>query len=118
MNSLIVKSNKLIEARYSLTLNEQKVLLYAVSRLDTSKDNFNILKLKTGDFLNLLNTTEFRYTEIRDLVTGLISKQVRIETQERDLVANWVSSIDYIKNTGIIELEFSEKLIPYLLQLK
>ena len=33
-------------------------------------------------------------------------------------MANWVSSIDYIKDTGLIELEFSEKLIPYLLQLK
>ena len=117
-NSLVVKSNKLIEARYNSTLNEQKLVLYAVSRLDTSKDKFNILELETVDFMELLNTTVLRYTEIRELVAGLMSKQVRIETDEMDLVANWVSSIKYIKNSGIIELEFSENLIPYMLQLK
>ncbi len=117
-NNLVVKSNKLIEARYTLSLNEQKIILYAVSKLDTSKDKFNILQLETRDFIELLNTSVFRYTEIRELVVGLMSKQVRIETDETDLVANWVSSIYYIKESGIIELEFSERLIPYLLHLK
>ncbi len=118
MNNLIVKSNKLIESRYSLNLNEQKVILYAVSKIDKTKSKFNILEIESREFMQLLNTSVFRYTEIKELVTGLMSKQVRIETEERDLVANWVSSIDYIKNTGIIEIEFSEKLIPYLLQLQ
>ena len=118
VNKLVVKSNKLIEARYTLSLNEQKIILYAVSKLDTTKDKFNILELETSEFINLLNTSQFRYTEIREIVVGLMSKQVRIETDKRDLVANWVSSIDYIKDAGLIELEFSEKLIPYLLQLK
>ena len=117
-NKLVIKSNKLIEARYELSLNEQKIILYAVSKLDATKDKFNILELETKEFMELLNTSQFRYTEIRELVSNLMSKQVRIETDKRDLVANWISSIDYIKDTGLIELEFSEKLIPYLLQLK
>ncbi len=117
-NKLVIKSNKLIEARYELSLNEQKIILYAVSKLDTTKDKFNILELETKEFMELLDTSQFRYTEIRELVSNLMSKQVRIETDKRDLVANWISSIDYIKDTGLIELEFSEKLIPYLLQLK
>ena len=117
-NNLIVKSNKLIEARYSLSLNEQKIILYAASKLDTSKDSFNTLELETREFMELLNTTVFRYTEIKELVTGLMSKQVKIETDKDDLVANWVSSIYYVKNSGVIELEFSHRLIPYLLQLK
>ena len=118
VNGLVVKSNKLIEARYTLSLNEQKLILYAASKLDRNDDKFNVLELQTREFLELLNTTVFRYTEIKELVTGLMSKQVKIETDERDLVANWISSIDYKKNTGIIELEFSVKLMPYLLQLK
>lgn len=117
-NSLVVKSNKLIEARYELSLTEQKLILYAVSKLDRDKNDFNILELETREFMELLNTTVLRYTEIRELVTGLMSKQVRIETEKMDLVANWVSSIKYIKNSGIIELEFSQNLIPYLLDLK
>ncbi len=117
-NKLVVKANKLIEARYNLSLNEQKVILYAVSKLDREKDKFNILELETREFVKLLGTTSSRYVEIKKLIVGLMKKQVSIETVESDLVANWVSSIKHIKNTGIIELEFSENLMPYLLQLK
>ncbi|MGO1470388.1 MAG: replication initiation protein [Tissierella sp.] len=117
-NKLVVKANKLIEARYNLSLNEQKIILYAVSKLNREKEKFNILELETREFIKLLGTTGSRYVEIKKIVTGLMKKQVSIETEESDLVANWVSSIKYIKNTGEIELEFSENLIPYLLQLK
>lgn len=117
-NSLVVKSNELIQARYNLNLNEQKIILYAASKLDREKNKFNILEIQSSEFMKLLNTTQFRYTEIKDLVSELMKKQVSIATKKSDLVVNWVSSIEYIKNSGVIEIEFSEKLIPYLLQLK
>lgn len=117
-NNLIVKANDLIEARYDLSLNEQKIILYAVSKLDRERDNFNILILNVREFTQLLGTTQERYSEIRVIVERLMAKQVRIDTKEFNLVVNWVSSIQYIKDTGIIELEFSEKLAPYLLQLR
>lgn len=115
---LVVKANDLIEARYNLNLNEQKIILYAVGKLDRNKESFNVLELRTKEFIELLGTSEFRYTEVRTIVKGLMQKQLSIETDEIDLVVNWVSSIKYIKDTGIIELEFSDNLVPYLLQLK
>lgn len=115
---LVVKHNNLIEARYDLTLNEQKIILYAASKLDRDKDKFNILSLNIRDFFGLLGTTQERYTEIREIVRELRKKEVIINTSERELITGWLSSIDYLRDKGIIELEFSEKLIPYLLQLK
>ncbi len=117
-NDLIVKANDLIEARYSLSLNEQKIILYAISKLDRGNDQFNVLEIKMEEFIGLLGTSKLRYTEIREVVQGLMKKQVHIETNEFDLVVSWVSSIKYIKNIGIINIEFSENLVPYLLQLK
>lgn len=117
-NNLVVKSNKLIQARYKLSLNEQKIILYAVSKLDREKEKFNILQIETNKFVKLLGTSQFRYTEVKELVSELMKKQVSIQTEKSDLIVNWVSSIEYLNNLGIIELEFSEKLIPYLLQLK
>lgn len=117
-NNLVVKSNELIQARYNLNLNEQKIILYAASLLDRDQERFNILQIQSSDFMKLLGTSKFRYTEIRELVSELMKKQVYIKTDKSELVANWVSSIEYITREGIIELEFSEKLIPYLLQLK
>ncbi len=115
-NSLIVKSNDLIEARYSLNLNEQKIILYAVSKLDKNKDNFNILSLDVKEFTELLGTDTNRYGEIRDVVRELRKKEVIIDAIEGEIITGWLSSIQ--NKSGVIELEFSQKLIPYLLQLK
>ena len=117
-DNLVVKANDLIEARYELNLNEQKIILYAVSKLDRSKENFTIISLNVKEFTKLIGTTTERYTEIREIVRELRSKEIIINTNERELITGWLSSIEYIKKSGIIELEFSEKLVPYLLQLK
>ena len=118
VNKLVVKSNDLIEARYKLNLNEQKIILYAVTMLDRNKDKFNIISLNVKEFTELIGTTSERYTEIREVVRELRKKEIIINTNESELITGWLSSIDYIKASGMVELEFSEKLIPYLLQLK
>lgn len=117
-NSLVVKSNKLIQARYKLNLNEQKIILYAVSKLDREKENFNVLEMEVKDFTKLIDSSPKRYTEIRGIVRKLRKKEVIIDTEERELITGWLSSIEYIKDTGKIRLKFSDDLIPYLLQLK
>lgn len=117
-NDLVVKANKLIEARYDLSLNEQKIILYAVSKLDREKEDFNILSLDIRDFFKLLGTTKERYSEIRETVRELRKKEVIINTDDGEIITGWLSSIYYKKNKGIIELEFSKNLVPYLLQLR
>lgn len=117
-NALVVKSNDLIQARYELNLLEQKIILYAVTMLDREQDRFNVISISVGDFIKLIDTSKERYSEIREIVSKLMSKQVRIKSEGKDLLANWVSSIEYIEGEGTIELEFSVKLVPYLLQLK
>ena len=118
-NAMITKHNQLIEARYNLNLNEQKIILYAVSKLDSiHQKEFNVVEIDIKDFTSLINTNEHKYSEIKNIVKNLMKKQVEIDTKEGNLVANWVSSIQYKKNTSKVELEFSVKLKPYLLQLK
>lgn len=117
-NNLVVKSNNLVQAKYELSLNEQKIILYAVSKLDTKKDNFNIIPIYVKEFYDLLGTTTERYTELRDMINELRKKTLIIKTGNGEIVTGWLSSLEYKKDTGIIEIEFSNKLIPYLLQLK
>lgn len=116
VNSLVVKSNDLVEARYKLNLNEQKIILYAVSKLDREQDNFNLLSLEVKEFTELLGTGTDRYGEIREVVRELRKKEVIIDAPGGEIITGWLSSIQ--NKDGVIELEFSQKLIPYLLQLK
>lgn len=117
-SNLVVKHNNLIEARYNLSLNEQKIILYATSKLDRNKKKFNLLTLNIREFFSLLGTTQERYTEIREVVKELRKKEITIRKDGNELIVGWLSSIEYLGDQGEIELEFSEKLMPYLLQLK
>ena len=56
--NLVVKHNDLIEAKYDLNLNELKIILYAVSKLDREKEKFNLLTLNIREFFNLLGTNK------------------------------------------------------------
>ena len=116
--NLVVKHNDLIEAKYDLNLNELKIILYAVSKLDRDKEKFNLLTLNIREFFNLLGTTQERYSEIREIIKELRKKEIIVKKDGNELIVGWLSSIEYLGDQGEIELEFSEKLMPYLLQLK
>jgi len=117
-DNLVVKSNELVQARYDLSLNEQKIILYAVSKLDRNKDNFNVIELDIQEFTSLLGTKGKRYDEIRTAARGLREKEIIINTDDKEYITGWLSSITFHKNSGKIKLRFDDDLVPYLLQLK
>lgn len=115
---LIVKANQLIEARYDLTLNEQKIILYATSQIDKDQGEFNYIELDINEFTELLDTKGKRYEEIRNIIRELRKKEIIINTEDKEYITGWISSITFRKNTGKIKIRFDDDLIPYLLQLK
>lgn len=122
MNSLVVKHNDLINAKYNLNLSEQKVLLYAVSRIDTSKEQFNIIEFDIKEFTELLGKEETkskRYDEIRKIVRSLRAKEIiLIDDKGEEFYAGWLANVKIAPKTGKIRLKFDDDLIPYLLRLK
>lgn len=117
-SDIVVKHNDLIQARYNLTLNEQKIILYSISKINRRANSFSKIKIELREFARLIGSTEKRYTEIREIVRELRNKEIIIKRGQNELITGWLSSIEYIDNEGAIEIEFSEKLVPYLLQLK
>lgn len=115
-NGLVVKHNDLIEAKYKLNLVEQKIILYTVSQLDRDENNFKLVQVKISDIAELIGNEIHRYTEFKKIANDLMDKKVVLSNRP-NLDMRWLASSEYI-GEGIIELEFSEKLIPYLLQLK
>lgn len=116
--SLVVKSNQLIEARYKLNLNEQKVLLYAISKLDRDKEDMNSIEFDVTEFTELIDSKGKRYEDFREIVRTLRRKEVIIDTEDKEMIIGWLSNIKIYKNTGKVILKFDDELTPYLLQLK
>lgn len=118
----VYKANRLIEARYSLSLNEQKLVLFAASRINNfiGKD-FTILRMPVVEFFRNagLEDTSKNHSYIKNVVKGLMGKQLEIEYVNGDWeLIQWVSRCKYESKNAIIEFEFSQALKPYLLELE
>lgn len=112
---LAVKSNQLIEARYRLTTNEQKVIYKVISEIGKDDTDFRIYTLKVKELADFIGTRNKNFcNEIKKITKDLVKKTFTI----KDLQVSWFSSAEYKNNQGVVEIEFSIKLKPLLLQLK
>ena len=54
-NKTIKQSNRLIEAKYKLTSQEQKLVIAICAQLDKNAANFDTIRIKVADFANFCN---------------------------------------------------------------
>lgn len=118
-NNIVRKANSLVEASYKLSINQQKVVLLLVSSIKPGDENFQPYQINIKDFANLLGLKNKNfYSEISNLTKDLLSKTLSIVTEDSLLQINWLSSVQYFKGSGVMELCFDPKMKPYLLQMK
>lgn len=119
-NYLVTKSNYFImNSSYDLSLEEQKVILTLSSMVNPNDEEFKPYIFKISDFIELLGIeNQSKYTEIPKITRELMKKVFEIKQENKLIQIAWLSSVTYEKGTGVVELEFSPKLKPYMLQLK
>ena len=119
---LIVKDNKLIEANYNLSTMQQKVLLKAISTIEPNDTNKHIYKFSIKDFAESVNLKDKKsiYTQMKTVCSQLTDlKKLYIEKENGGFAyINWTASAEYIPKEAVVEIEFSQKLMPYLIELK
>lgn len=119
-NYLVVKSNYFImNGNYDLSLEEQKIIITLSSMVNPSDEEFKPYRFKISDFMRLLGVdTKTKYTEIPKITKELMKKVFEIKEEQKTIQVAWLSSAVYEKGSGYVELEFSPRLKPYMLQLK
>ena len=116
--SLVVQANHVIEARYRLSLEEQRLIKVLISKIEPGDEDNKIYRLKATDIAELFEVTDDHiYHTLRQVTAKLLKQVLFIKREGSELQVNWLSSAEYLSG-GIIELEISQKLRPYLLQLK
>lgn len=118
-NYIIKKSNYFImNCSYDLSLEEQKLILTLASMVHPNDEDFKSYKFKISDFMKLLGVdTKTKYTEIPKITKELMKKVFEIQEDDTLIQTAWLSSATYKKGTGMVELEFSPRLKPYMLKL-
>jgi plasmid replication initiation protein len=127
---LVVKSNRLIEASYKLSMLEQQIILLAVVR--AREGNKGILKcdpalISVKDFAqtySLSLSCGSIYDNIKGSVETLFERYVTINDKdprtgsERTGKVRWISEAWYTKADATISLVFSPSIIPYIMALQ
>ncbi len=117
---LIVQSNQLLEASYLLELNEQRLILYVMSQIKKGDVDFKLCRIKAKDFADFFQIEQSNvYQLLKDASDSLTKKNITFEDPDNKKnykYISWVASAEYVD--GVLEIELSDKLKPYLLELK
>jgi plasmid replication initiation protein len=119
-NQVIRKSNELIEARYKLSLAEQRVVLLLASEISPNDEDFKDYEIRVADFAKMfgLEKCKAMYAEVEKAAESLLRETIKLKNNNIKELTNWLSYVKYVEGSGVVQLRFDKSLKPYLLQLK
>lgn len=119
-------SNALNTAAQRLTLPEKRVMMFAVSKLDTFKKDGGTpeakVKLIAHEYAELYEVDHCTaYAQLQEAADSIITKQVTwfepTQKGEKRVKINWLSKAEYHKGGGSVTLWFTPHMSPHLLRL-
>lgn len=121
------KANALIDASYRLSLQEQRIILAAISQVARNEEVTDEV-MYTIEIQSLADLADIpvdtAYTKLKEAARRLKSRNVRLEfapnTGEQlaePLDTVWVQTIAYVDSKARIRLRFGRDILPYLNQL-
>lgn len=126
---LVVKSNRLIEASYRLTLTEQRILLYAISR--SREEQLGLfpelpITITAKNFMKQFAGVDEGsvYGQLKEAMDTLYERSVKIHDIDpetglhRVRTTRWISEKAYIDGAGNIQLVFTTEVIKYIHRLE
>jgi len=121
----LYQSNKLTEARYSLSLIEKRCLYLIIREIrkkfiETNEGNRtlfdNMIVLFTTKDLEIIADKK-RVNEIYQSLKNLRARHITIDNEDVWINTGFINYSKHKKKSGIIELEVSKEILPYLVNL-
>ncbi|TXK21243.1 replication initiation protein [Pontibacter qinzhouensis] len=113
----IRQHNAITTARYEMTACEMDIVFYLLSLIKKEDERGIMYQVKVKDMMAITGR-EWHYNQFLEATSNLRSREYIIEDEKRVLQVGLLASAEYIKGEGVIELEVSEKVRPYLIDLK
>ena len=118
---VVFQHNNLIEANYSLTLQEKRVILWLISQIQPTDEDFKKHTLTAKNFMELVGLTgHANYTILQKITLELMQKVLTIKKidEYKTIQVAWLCSAVYEEKEGFVELSFAPEMQPFLLALK
>jgi plasmid replication initiation protein len=117
VNKEIRQANVLTEARFEMSATELDLLFYILGVLNkenpTRKYQISITELQK------ITGKKYKYSQLRESTEKMGSRMYEYVRENGNLLQVWIfSSCEYLSGQGVIEVELSEKIVPFLFDLK
>ena len=124
---LVVKSNRLVEASYRLSLVEQQVILYAICRCREEAQGLfadQPITIMAQDFAKQYGTDPANvYRQVKEAMETLFNRHVVIHGTDpatgKPMVTKtrWISQASYVDGAGHVKFIFAPAVIPFITRL-
>ena len=124
---LITKDNKLINASYSLGIPEQRLIFLAIIEARAQKkliDAKGVLQIHASSYQEQFKVEKHTaYGALQSAASGLFEayfeyNDIHEKTgKQAHHVIRWVQKISYINDAGMVELQFTDAVIPLITRL-
>lgn len=118
---IVVKSNNLVEASYKLTLDEMRILLLTIGRIDSEEPNHRRdFEFTVSEFAERFGVDEkIAYQQVQMAVDKLGGRWAVLEdTAKVRRKAIFLTDQTYFKGEGRFQIVLHEKLMPFVSEIK
>jgi plasmid replication initiation protein len=121
---VITKSENLIQnSRYDLSVNEQRIILYAISQINPADSELTEYTLKLKDLFDICGIGNESYAEIKEVIKKLSDKSWWLTSYDKttfkktETLIRWFSTLCISKDASEIKVKFHEDMFSLLLNL-
>lgn len=120
----VVKNNSLIQkSRYSLTTQEQKIMLYIISKIKPNDEDFILYEFKITDFCDICGIEKYNgknYYDLKQTIKNLSDKSIWVTIDEKgtETLLRWIEKPYINSHSGIVQIRLDADMKPYLIKLK
>lgn len=119
----VVKANDLIrKSRYSLTAQQQKIVLFAISKIRpdddiTTKYTFDINELANACGMKIRDGGSY-YDRIKEDLKVLLKRELHVLPDGKEISISWIGDVELSKNDATVSVIFNPNMETFLFDLK
>lgn len=117
--SVYKRDDMIQKSRHQLSVQEQRCVLYAISKIKPTDEVFQEYTFDIKDLYILCGIQKESYTELKAILKGLSDKSwwATIDDKGTESVVRWFTTVRTNKKSGKATIKFHEDMMPFLLQL-
>ena len=122
----VYKDNRIVEAAYRLNLDEQRLLLCALTKINSHPEAEpvtyeTLFEITADDIASIFPVEKSKaYDLLKGAVATLSKRMVEVDvlrSEAKRVQSQWVHAIEYVPLLGRVNIYFSPFIIPYITQL-